>query len=256
MTISEHQIKDYTLWQEIKENDNDQARQKMIIDHLPLVRYHAGRIKMLIPDFIEEDDLESYGTIGLIDAIQKFNHQQGTSFSSYASRRIRGEIIDYLRSLDWLPHSLRREGKKLKAEADRLSDKLGRKPTLDELAESLQIPRQKVDKIYSQLYAANWISLYSPVGDDSNLLDFLVDDNNQSPDALFHQKEREELLVEAIDRLKESERLVISLYYYEGLTQKEITEVTGFSAARVSQLHSKAIYRLRGILGRKKEQLI
>ncbi|MDI3546952.1 MAG: polymerase sigma factor FliA [Halanaerobiales bacterium] len=253
--MSEKKIENYTLWQEFKDHHNEEARQELILKYLPLVKYQVGRIKMVVPGFIEEDDLESYGIIGLIDAINKFDYRQEIKFESYASRRIRGEIIDHLRRLDWLPHSLRRDAKQLQETAERLAGKLGRKPTVNELADALNISRDKVNQLYYQIYSSQWISLFDQKG-DIQLFEIFKEDSDKGPEKHYQQKERENLLAEAIDRLSEAERLVISLYYYEELTQKEIARVMGLSPARISQLHKRAVYRLRGMLSRKKEQLV
>lgn len=255
MAVNKENLEEIKLWREFKENNSFTARQQLIIEYLPQVRYQAGRIKMNVPDFIEQDDLESYGVIGLIDAIYKFDYKKGIKFSTYASRRIYGEIIDHLRKLDWLPHSVRREGKRLKNTVDQFTGKYGRRPSVDELARALNINREKVDTLYSQIYSSQWVSVYEEFG-DTQLYNLLKDDRENQPEVIYQRRNSEKLLAKAIDNLSEAEKLVISLYYYEGLTQKEIAEVMELSSARVSQLHKKAINRLRGSLARKKEQLI
>jgi RNA polymerase sigma factor for flagellar operon FliA len=248
-------IDDYSLWKDLKENRNEEVFQKLVLKHLSLVKYHAGRIKMVVPGFIEEEDLISYGVIGLIDAINKFDHQKGIQFNTYASRRIRGEIIDHLRKLDWLPHSLRRDARRVQEAFEKLTKKTGRKPTLQELAEEVDIDKERIKELYFKLYSSQWVSLYDEVG-DARVLDLLPEDRDRSPEVIFQDQERVELLAEAIDRLNDTEKMVIALFYYEELTQKEIAEVLDLSPARISQIHKKAVYRLRGILGKKKEQLI
>jgi len=254
--MKEKRIDNYGLWQKLKTNNSERARQELIINYLSLVKYQVGRIRLIIPGFIEGEDLESYGIIGLLDAIEKFDYHQGIEFKTYASKRIRGEIIDYLRKLDWLPHSLRQEARQLKETASKISMKLGRRPTVDEIAEVLNISRERIEKIYYQLYSSQWVSLFKETGDDNRILDLIKEDSSQEPEECYQQKERENLLIEAIDRLNDPERLVISLYYYEELTQQEIAEVMELSPARISQIHRKAINRLRGFLSKKKEQFI
>ena len=255
--MSVHKVKqeEMELWRQFKEKNSLAARQELIIRYLPQVKYHVGRIKIHLPEFIEESDLESYGVIGLIDAIYKFDYKKGIKFSTYASKRIRGEIIDYLRKLDWLPHSVRREGRKLKNAVEEFTSKYGRRPSTNELARALNMSEERIDTLYSMLFSSQWYSLHELLG-DSQLFEFIQDEQENQPDAIYQRKRSEELLAEAIDNLNDPERLVISLYYYEGLTQKEIAEIMDLSPARVSQLHKKAIYRLRGSLARKKEQLI
>jgi RNA polymerase sigma factor FliA len=254
--MREKRIDNYGLWQKLKTNNSEGARQELIIKYLSLVKYQVGRIRLIVPGFIEGEDLESYGILGLLDAIDKFDYHQGIEFETYASKRIRGEIMDYLRKLDWLPHSLRQRARQLKETASRISMKLGRRPTVNEIAEVLNLSREKIERIYYQLYSSQWISLFKETGENNQVLDIIREDSSQEPEECYQQKERENLLVKAIDRLNEPERLVISLYYYEELTQQEIAEVMELSPARVSQIHKKAINRLRGFLSRKKEQFI
>ncbi|ACL70413.1 sigma-70 family RNA polymerase sigma factor [Halothermothrix orenii] len=254
MAVSQEKVEYLDLWEAYKGKGSQEARKELILNYLPLVKYQVERVKMIIPDFIEEDDLESYGIIGLIDAIEKYDYRLGIKFNTYASRRIRGSIIDHLRKLDWLPHSLRREGKELQKVADKLAKELGRKPTVAELANKTNISREKVTKIYSKLNSAKWVSLYEDWG-ESTVFNFIKGDC-LPPDRILDKKERIKLLARAIDRLSESERTVISLYYYEELTQKEIAEVMGLSPARISQIHKRAVYRLRGYLARRKYDLL
>lgn len=254
MLSNDNYTEETNLWREFKENNSLDARQKLIIKYLPQVKYQAARVKMIVPDFVEQEDLESYGVLGLIDAIYKFNYKKEIKFKTYASRRIRGEIIDHLRKLDWLPHSVRKDAKRLKSAIDTFVQKYTRRPSVEELATALDMSQEKVRSIYYQIYSSQWVSIYEEFG-DFQVLDFLKEDNENHPETLYYKKDREELLANAIDNLKESERLVISLYYYEDLNQKEISKVMDITPARVSQIHKKAIYRLRGYLARKKEQL-
>lgn len=255
MALNKKSVEEMYLWREFKENNSMEARQELIVKYLPQVKYQAGRLKMIAPDFIEQDDLESYGVIGLIDAVHKYDYKKGIKFKTYASRRIRGEIIDHLRKLDWLPHNVRREGKRLKSAADKFFQKYGRRPSVDELATALDISKEKVSNLYYLIYSSQWVSVYEEIG-EVRLLDLLKEDHKNQPEIVYHKRDSERLLAEAITHLSESERLVVSLFYYEGLTQSEIAEVMKLSSARVSQLHKKAIYRLRGSLARKKEQLL
>ncbi len=248
-------VENYQLWQEYKENNNQEARQQLILSYLSLVKYQVGRIKMIVPDFVESDDLESFGIIGLIDALERFDYERGIKFTSYASKRIRGEIIDHLRKLDWLPHSLRQKGKKIRERAEKMAQSLGRKPTEDELARELDMSREKINSLYYKLYSSQWVSLYKELA-DGQLLDIVQVETRGCPENSFQDKQVLKLLTEAIDRLNEKERLVITLYYYEELTQNEIASVMELSSARISQLHKKAVYRLRGFLGSKKGQLV
>lgn len=248
-------VENYQLWQKYKEKNDQEARQQLILSYLSLVKYQAGRVKMLVPDFIEKDDLESFGIIGLIDALEKFDYERGIKFTSYASKRIKGEIIDRLRKLDWLPHSLRREGKKLRQKAEEMAQNLGRKPTKDELAGKVDISREKINNLYYKIFSSRWVSLYKDFG-NGQLLDIMQARASEQPENSFQNKQALGLLTDAIKRLDKKERLVITFYYYEELTQNEIAEVMDLSPARISQLHKKAVCRLRGFLSNKKEQLV
>ncbi len=250
----ENRIENYKLWQQYKRDKDQQARQELIIIYLPLVKYQASRVSLTVPDFIEREDLESYGIIGLIDAIEKFDYRRGIEFQTYAVIRIKGEIIDHLRELDWLPHSLRSEGKRMIEIADKMTSELGRRPTVEELGSELDISQEKIESLFYKLYSSNWVSLYDEF-DGQRIIDNLLDKKSLKPESVYREKNAQLILAAAIDRLKEKERLVISLYYFEDLTQKEIAAVLELSPARVSQLHKKAIYRLRGFLSRKKEEL-
>lgn len=243
------------LWQEWQEKNNFKARDELILKYLPLVKYQADRLKMVVPSFIEKEDLESYGIIGLIEALAKFDYQKGIKFKTYAQKRIRGEIIDHLRQLDWLPHSLRRDCKRLQAKVTEIYNLTGKKPDIEELAQALELTPVKVENLYQKIYSSQWISIFAEAG-EKQLLDVLVDDSEQQPGQVFFQEEKIELLAAAIAKLNQGEQLLISLYYQEELNQKEIAEVMDLSPARVSQIHKKAINRLRGSLSRKKALLI
>ncbi len=245
---------EYALWVEFKKSNDQDTFQELVVKYLPLVKYHAGRIKMLVPIFIDEDDLMSYGVLGLIDAIHKFDINKGVLFKTYASRRIRGEIIDHLRKLDWLPHSVRREGKRIKETTDKFVKKMGRKPTIEELSDVTELPEDKIKELHQKLYSSQWVSLYEEFG-DTRVMDMLPENKEMSPDSVYQNKEKEELLATAIDRLSEDEKLVVALVYYEELTQKEVSEIMDLTPARISQIHKKAVYRLRGMLGKKKQDL-
>lgn len=246
-----NKIDNFQLWQRYKEEGDREAREELILEYLSLVKYHAGRVDMMIPDFIDREDLESFGVIGLLDALEKFDYRRGIEFKTYAGRRIRGEIIDHLRKLDWLPHSLRREGKKIKDTGERLAQEKGRKPTREELVKELDIPRNKIDRVQKKINSARRVSLYREIR-ESPLLDYLIDEDGQDPEGRLDRKMARDILTSYINKLKEKERLVITLYYYEELTQKEIAEILDLTPARISQIHKKAVYRLRGYLSRKK----
>lgn len=242
---------DKSLWKNYKVNDNQQAREEIILKHLGLVRYAVGRIIIMLPDHIEAEDLESYGIIGLIEALEKFDYQRGVEFSTFALPRIKGEIYDYLRSKDWLPDNMRRELKLVKEERENFKADTGREPGQSELAELAGIKEDRLNTIERHSQLANWISL-SHEFEGVELMELIAADLDQAVDKLTDE-EAVNLLTKKIDMLSENEKLVLTLYYYEELTQVEIAEVMELSAARVSQIHSQAIRRLRGMLSRSKE---
>jgi RNA polymerase sigma factor for flagellar operon FliA len=242
---------DKSLWKNYKVNDNQQAREEIILKHLGLVRYAVGRIIIMLPDHIEAEDLESYGIIGLIEALEKFDYQRGIEFSTFALPRIKGEIYDYLRSKDWLPDNMRRELKLVKEKRENFKAETGREPGQSELAELAGIKEDRLNTIERHSQLANWISL-SHEFEGVELMELIAADLDQAADKLTDE-EAVNLLTKKIDMLSENEKLVLTLYYYEELTQVEIAEVMELSAARVSQIHSQAIRRLRGMLSRSKE---
>ena len=247
-------IKYYNLWKKFKEEDCEQAREQLILNYLSIVKYHTGRINMLVPNFIDKEDLESYGIIGLINAVENFDYTRGIEFSTFADKRVKGAIIDYLRELDWLPASMRREAKKVKRTVKEMEGD-GQKPTMSEVSEKLNISKDRLKNIYQKVYSSEWVSLYNETGDEQ-ILDFLEGNKKLKPDNQFQQNQARKLLKEALEKLPENEYLVISLYYYEELSQKEISSIMEVSASRVSQLHKKAVYRLRGSLSRKKTEIV
>jgi len=243
---------DESLWEKYKKEDDDQAREKIILEHIDLVRYAAGRIMVMLPDNIEREDLESYGIIGLIEAIEKFDYKRGYSFSTFALPRIKGEIIDYLRRKDWLPNNMRSQLKKLKqAKIDLKADQDKNSLNEEELSKVTNISTERIKTLEYYQNISESISLSTDF-DGVELIEIIAADLEKTVDKLARE-EAVNLLAKTIDRLSQKERLLISLYYYEELTQAEIAAVMNISAARVSQIHSHTISRLRGMLSRSKE---
>ena len=245
-------IENYDLWNKFQNEDSEKAREKIILNNLDIVKYQAKRVSVLIPNFIEEDDLQSYGMIGLIEAVERFDPGMGYKFSTFASKRVRGAIIDFLRDLDWLPHSIRSDAKRIINKKEELnSDKSNN--DISELAEDLDISESRIKKVLRYFNASQWVSLDAEY-EDSTLLD-LISSNTAGLDKKLDKELSKEVLIEAVDKLNEQERVVVSLYYYEELTQEEIAEVLELSTARISQIHKKSIQRLRGYLANKKADL-
>ena len=241
------------LWRRFKEENDQKAREELIMEYLDLVKYQAGRINTYVPDRVELEDLESYGIIGLIDAIEKFDPKRGYKFNSYAQKRIKGEIIDQLRKLDWLPHSLRQKAKIIKNKSRELESKLNRDPKIDELVDELDFSKSQITKVLKKLEESQWVSIYSELNGKS-LIDWLPSSKVNKPQKVLDKKNATKILKKAIENLSDKQKLVVSLIYYEELTQKEVAEVMELSPARISQIHKKAVYRLRGYLSRKKEE--
>lgn len=240
------------LWKKFKVNNDLYLRQELIEAYIPLVQYIAGRMAIHLPDMIEYQDLLSYGVFGLMDAIDKFDLERNIKFETYANTRIRGAIIDGLRSTDWIPRSVRAKAKQIDQEISNLENQLGRSPSESEVAAALDIPIDKYQEVAHQIQKNTLLSLDDPVviEQGSNPIKLLdsIDDQTAIIDKDLINSEVKQELVQAIDSLNYNERTVIALYYYERLTLKEIGHVLSVSESRVSQIHSKAIKTLRKTL--------
>jgi RNA polymerase sigma factor FliA len=246
------------VWRLYKAHGDMAARDQLILAYSPLVKYVAGRMGSGLPAHIEEGDLISYGLLGLISAIERFEPERNIKFETYAVSRIRGSIIDELRALDWVPRSVRSWARKVEATIARLENELMRAPSDEEIAEALGIGPDEFQDILNQISVSSVVALdefwdVQGSGQDRvNLIDTIEDTDAPDPSRAYRIQAIKETLASAIQRLPERERIVVGLYYYEGLTLKEIGEVLGVTESRVSQLHTKAILRLRG---RIKEEL-
>ena len=241
------------LWLEYKRTGDPQLRERLVLTYAPLVKYVAGRLGSGLPSHVDDDDLVSYGLLGLIGAIERYEPERDVKFETYAIARIKGSIIDELRSLDWVPRSVRSRARDIERAIADLESRLGRAPTDDEIAGRLGVSQDELDASLSEISRTSIAALdelwsVSSGGDQIALIDTIED--TQGPDPLFAlgQTEMREAIGEAISRLPEREKLVITLYYYEELTLREIGEVLGVTESRVSQLHTKAILRLKARL--------
>ncbi len=243
-------------WAQLKEENDPQVRQKLLEQYLPLVKNVAGRMAMGFPKSVELSDLINTGVIGLIEAMSNFDPSRGVKFETYAVPRIRGAILDELRSLDWVPRSTRAKSREIDRATSKLENQLGRPPSPRELAKSLKISPHELFSAVDDVSSATILSL--------DELIYKEEDNRQVPRvetlqdvrcaSVLGDMEKEELkgyLVQAISHLSEQERLVVALYYYEELTLKEIGEVMQISESRVSQIHTKAVLKLRGMIKEK-----
>ena len=228
-------------------------RNEMIVEYLPLVKFVASRIASRLPNHIELDDLVNAGIIGLIDAIEKFDASRKIKFKTYAEFRIKGAILDELRALDWVPRSTRQKATRLEKAYSELEQKLGRAASDAEMMEYLEIEASEFDVLVREARGVALISLDELQSDhdenfERNLLEYLADPEHMNPAQIMNLDQIYKIVADSIDQLPEKERLVISLYYYEELTMKEIGEILSITESRVSQIHTKAILRLRGRL--------
>ncbi len=235
------------LWKEYKKTDNVDLRNQLIENYLPLVNKIAGHIAYNLPSHIERDELMSSGFFGLLDAVTRFDIDLGIKFEVYARNRIRGAILDYLRSKDWLSVSLRKKIKTYENIYTKLEAKLQRTPKKQELATSMSMTVEDLHKLEAKINTASLTSLEDYINIEYN------SGQNNSIDKKINREFVQQKLAEAIDKLSEKEKLVISLYYTEELTLKEIGLALELSEARISQLHKKAVLRLRGYLARSKD---
>ena len=224
-----------------------------MVAYSPLVKYVAGRMSSGLPAHVEEADLISYGLLGLIGAIDRFDPSLDIKFETYAIARIRGSIIDELRTLDWVPRSVRSRARNIERAIRELEAKLSRAPTDEEIAARLGITTDELDESLidisrSSIAALDELWSTAGEGDQVSLLDMLEDPESIRPEEALDEPEVREALADAISRLPEREKLVVTLYYYEELTLREIGEVLGVTESRVSQLHTKAVLRLRSRL--------
>ena len=228
-------------------------REAVIKEYAPMVKYVANRIAMRLPPHVEVDDLISVGVLGLIDAIDKYDSTRGAKFKTYAEFRVRGAILDELRSMDWVPRSVRQKASSMDGVVQKLQNKLGRRPEDDEIAKEMGV---SLDELFTTLNETKSMPILSledlgiakESGEQQSLLDCLAGKNDADPQTYLRLVELKEIIAKAIDTLPEKERLMISLYYYEELTMKEIGGVLGITESRVSQIHSKAVFRLRNKL--------
>ena len=241
-----------TLWRSFRAKPDDQAlRDRLILTYAPLVKYVAGRLGSGLPAHVEEEDLVSYGLLGLIGAIERFDPDRDIKFETYAIARIKGAIIDELRSLDWVPRSVRARAREIERAIATLEAKVHRPPTDEEIAKQVGITVEEFQDALTRISNSSVVALdelwtlSDASGDQVSLLDTIQDPDAVDPANAMDATEMKDRLADAIARLPEREKLVVALYYYENLTLREIGEVLGVTESRVSQLHTKAVIGLR-----------
>lgn len=242
------------LWRRYKSDDDRRARERLVLAYSPLVKYVAGKMGSGLPSYVDDADLISYGLTGLISAIERFEPSREIKFETYAMSRIKGAIIDELRSMDWVPRSVRMRAREFERANAKLEHKLHRAPSDQELSAELGVTIEELQEHIQQISNSAVIALDElwSVSDSSggqvSLLDTLEDPNAADPEKSYDAVNVKEQIAEAIGRLPEREKLVVALYYYENLTLREIGEVLGVTESRVSQLHTKAVLRLKSRL--------
>jgi RNA polymerase sigma factor for flagellar operon FliA len=236
------------LWAEYKRTGQREQRDQLIVHYSPLVKYVAGRVATGLPQSVDQADLVSYGIFGLIDAIEKFDLGRGFKFETYAIARIKGNILDELRSIDWVPRSVRAKARAIEKAYSTLEGKLHRTPTDTELAEELDLTDDQLQTTLGQISFTGLVALDEMLsGDrsDSATLGDTLPDAGVGPVAAYEVEEMRHILADAINRLPEREKTVLTLYYYEGLTLAEIGSILGVTESRVCQIHTKSVIQLR-----------
>ena len=238
------------LWEEyLKDKTNKAARDTLIVQYIYLIRYVVGRVKVTLPATISIEDIAGYGVEGLINAIERYSPQKNTRFETYALIRIRGAILDRIRAQDFLPRSVRKKIKDIKAAQEKLKQDLGRMPTTTEVANYLDMEPDKVSQLLAE--DTTMTSLYDKRGntDDSvEIIDTIQDENKLNPQEKAEEQNVKQELEKALKRLPERERIIMVLYYQENMTLKEIGETINMSESRVCQLHAQGIMKLKNIL--------
>jgi RNA polymerase sigma factor FliA len=241
------------VWTRFRQTNNPEMRDKLLADYLPLVKNVAGRLAAGFPKSVEINDLVNTGVIGLIEAFNNFDPARGVKFETFAVPRIRGAILDELRALDWVPRSTRAKARSIERAVNKLENQLGRDPSETELAKSLQISMEDLHYALKDVSVTSLLSLDELIcrEDDNRQVPRIETVENTTTVDVLDDMEKTELrvfLIHAISNLSEQERLVVSLYYYEELTLKEIGEIMLISESRVSQIHTRAVTRLRGMI--------
>ncbi len=241
------------LWRQYRDTHELEIREFFVEQYSALVKYVAGKVSIGMPQNVEFDDLVSYGSFGLLDAIEKFDPEREIKFKTYAMTRIRGAIFDELRSIDWIPRSIRQKAKQIEETISMLENKMGHTVDDEDIAQEMNLSVPELQSLLTKISGTSIISLNDIwyMGEDNDEVSFmetLESSANLNPDALIEKEEVKSVIIEAIEQLPDKEKKVVVLYYYEDLTLKEIGEVLDVTESRISQLHTKAIMRLRGKL--------
>jgi RNA polymerase sigma factor for flagellar operon FliA len=242
------------LWRTFRRTGDQALRDRLILTYAPIVKYVAGRLGTGLPSHVDEGDLVSYGLLGLISAIERYDPDRDVKFETYAIARIKGSILDELRSLDWVPRSVRSRARQIERAMSELEARIGRAPSDEEIAKKVGITVEELEGSLTDISRSSIAALdelwtiSGSGGDQVALIDTIEDTQGPEPQSAFALTELREMVADAITNLPEREKLVVTLYYYEDLTLREIGEVLGVTESRISQLHTKAILRLKARL--------
>ncbi len=242
-----HELAD--LWSSYKETGDERAREGLILHYAPLVKFVAGRLGSGLPKNVDHADLVSYGTFGLIDAVDKFEPERGFKFETYAVNRIKGAILDELRAMDWVPRSVRARAREIQRTIAELEHRLQRTPSEEEVADAMEVAVDTLRDHLGEIANLGFVALddlLTPTERESgSMTEMIADRNAVDPSGNFEKEETRYLLADSINRLPDRERLVLTLYYYEGLTLAEIGGVLNVTESRICQIHTKAVMSLR-----------
>ena len=247
------------VWASYKADANQADRDQLIVFYSPLVKYVAGRVAAGLPQNVDQADLVSYGMFGLIDAITKFDPERGFKFETYAISRIKGAVLDELRSIDWVPRSVRAKAKSVERAMSKLETKWHRAPSDEEIAEELDLTMAQLTTLYNQISSLGMVALDEMLsfgGGESMTLGDTLADRHDGPGGQYERIELRQMLAEAINRMGEREKIVLTLYYYENLTLAEIGNVLGVTESRVCQIHTKAVLHLRSRLAAQEREAV
>lgn len=246
-----------SYWESWSKHKSLDARDNLVMAYMSLVDYVADRIAINLPPSVQKDDLKSLGYMGLLESVERFDFSRGLKFETFAMWRIKGSILDGLRKADWVPRSIRKKSKDLEIAFQTLQSSQKEEVTDEQVAEFLNISMNEYQQMVMDVQIATVISIDETVGEEgSSFRDIIPDMNNPTPEDELNASELAAVLAESINKLPDKERIVVSLYYYEELTLTEIAKIMSVSTSRISQLHSKAMLRLRGYLSRQKKELL
>lgn len=240
------------LWQEyIKDRENKKLKDSLVVNYIYLIKYVAGRMRVNLPDTIASEDIESFGIEGLIKAIERYSPDKNTRFETYALTRIRGEIIDQIRAQDWIPRVVRRQQKEINGAIQVLQKQTGKIPNEEEIAKYMNTTPERIKEVLKLAGGVQVVSLNLPKDtqdQQTEIIDTIEDEKIQTPLEKLEEKDAKKELIQGLSRLPERERLVLTLYYHENMTFKEIGDILEISESRCCQVHAQAIMKLRNIL--------